>query len=158
MAPWNNRTSQSSGVIGKAIKDHLEEEEILLKDVLITRGQALALTDQRLLHLRLRSNFIRRSVRVEEIPLKQICGLEIDDLCPHYINGTRPSGYKLRLCDATGRIIAEWFAENDSIDTAVQLLLELQYQLQLQEDRLLVALAEPRSQSELPDELGRKIN
>ncbi|MCB1188597.1 hypothetical protein KDL29_15660 [bacterium] len=158
MAPWNNRTSQSSGVIGKAIKEHLEEGELLLNDVLVTRDRALALTDRRLLEFSLRNNFLKRSVRVREVPFKEICGLEVDDLCPHYINGTRPSGFKLKLTNAQGQVIAEWFGENDAIDTAFQLLLELQYQLHLQHDRVLVDMPAWRERSELPDELGRKLN
>lgn len=158
MAPWNNRTSQSSGVFGKAIKDQLQEGELLLHDVLVTQSQALALTDQRLLDLSMRSNFLKRSIRVREISLREICGLEIDDLCPHYINGTRPSGFKLKLTNAQGQVFAEWFGENDAIDTAFQLILELQYQIQLQEDRLLIDLPAARTRSELPEELGRKVN
>ncbi len=158
MAPWNNRTCQSSGVFGKAIRDLLVEEEILLKDVMITRGEALALTDQRLIHLSMRTNFIKRSIRVQQISIKEIHGLEIDDLCPHYINGTRPSGFKLRILDFIGRPSGEWFGENDAIDTMLQLILELQHQLYLLSDRDLVEVSWGQSASDLPDELGRKVS
>ena len=158
MAPSKIRNCQSAGVLGKAIKDQLGQGEILLRDVLITSGQALALTDQRLIYLQLRSNFIRRSMQVEEYSLKNISGIEIDDLCPHYINGTRPSGFKLKLLDRCGEILAEWFGENDAIDTVIQLLLELQQQTYLAADRMLIELPEPQAASGLPGELGRKVN
>lgn len=157
MAPWNNRISQSSGVIGKAIRDQLGVDEILLSDVLITRDRALALTDQRLMDLRLRANFLRRSIKIESYPLRAITGLEIDDLCPHYTNGSRPTGFKLKLI-GTGGMLAEWFGDNESIDTMIQLLLELQHHLYLLTDRQLLEFPVPRYESELPGELGRKVN
>jgi hypothetical protein len=158
MAPWNNRTSQSSGVIGKAIRDQLGEEEILLRDVLITRDRALALTDQRLLDLSLRANFLRRSIRIESYPLRAITGIEIDDLCPHYTNGTRPTGFNLKLIGAGGTLLAECFGENDAIDTMIQLLLELQQHVYLLSDRHMLEIPAAQYASDLPDELGRRVN
>lgn len=158
MAPWNNRTCQPSGVFGKAIRDHLEEGEILLKDVLITRNHALALTDRRLMHLSMRNSFMKRSIKVVDIDFKDICDIDIDDMHPHYINGTRPSGFKLTLRDRSGQPSGEWFGENDSIDALVQLLLEMQNQVYLITDRDLVNLPEPATASSLPGELGRKVS